>query len=133
MTALYDAVNAIYGRGVSGEVTALGEVVEVLAAAHIRPRQDDGILRQINLSLSPARRDVIVVGFRYEKRDATPTEDHFVFRLRSPTTVEKYYGKRLEEVFPEYEGTHKQRADFGSTPDYGVTFPNTITFNLPRK
>ena len=98
----YEAVNGIYGRALAGELTALGEVVDVLARERIRTRQDDGTLRQINLSVPTVRRDVIVAGLRYEKRDGSHTEDHFVFDCAQPTKIDTRYGKKLEELFKDF-------------------------------
>ena len=113
----------------AGDVEAFEQVVDILAREGIQPRRDDGTLRQINLSVPTMRRDVIVAGLRYVKRDGTHTEDHFVFDLGSPSTVDRFYRAKLEGVFSESRGAHKQRADFDSVPNYGLTFPNTITFN----
>ena len=89
MTTPYDTINAIYDRAVAGEVTALGEVVEVLAAKGIWLRQDDGRLWQINQSTPTISPDIFVVGLRYEKRDGTHTEDQFVFDGTRPSEIKK--------------------------------------------
>ena len=72
-------------------------------------RTKDGSLCEVNLSAMPLRDDVVVLGLRYEKRNGTPTEDHFVMGIDSwqVSSVQPFYKRRLEEVFPEYRGTHK--------------------------
>jgi len=97
----------------------------------IRTRQDDGTLRQINLSVPTVRRAVIVVGQRYEKRDGSHT-DHFVFDCAQPTKIDTRYGQKLEDLFKEYQGAHKQQADFNSIPNFGLTSPNTIALNMSK-
>jgi hypothetical protein len=130
MKTPYNKVTAIYERAIAGDVEALGDIVGVLGNVGITLRQDDGRLRQVNLSTPIVERDVIVAGLRYEKRDGSHSEDHFVFGATFPSEVHRFYGKRLADVFSEYKGTHKQRADFDSVPSYGLTLPNTVTLNI---
>jgi hypothetical protein len=76
----------------------------------------------------------LVLGLRYQKRDTTHTEDHFLFKQEADgIVVTPYYGRGLERVLPEYVGTHKEQVDplprAPSMPSGFVTDPRTITFN----
>jgi hypothetical protein len=112
------------------------DVRGILLQHNIRLRQDDGELVQINVSRPLSSELALVLGLRYQKRDETYTEDHFVFTQEADgVVVTPHYGRRLERVLPEYQGTHKAQADFlphqqvPSTPSQFVTDPRTITFN----
>jgi len=80
-------------------------IVDLLANHGIGLRQDDGSDPKVTISHPTSLPGSMVIGLRYTKLNGTKTEDHFLFQ--SGRTIEKCYRKRLEELFPEYKGTHK--------------------------
>ena len=62
----------------------------------------------MNFSVARSRDETLVVGLRYRKRAGDYSEDTFLFTRGKP--IETCYGKRVEKVLPEYEGTHKAQA-----------------------
>lgn len=95
--------DAIYSENPQGDLHL--QIVNILNNHGIRFRQDDGVNPEITISHPTTRQGTMVVGLRYTKNDGTKTEDHFLFQSDLP--IEKHYGKKLEELFPEYKGTHK--------------------------
>lgn len=81
------------------------EVLALLERHGIKRRQDDGQLVELTFSVAKSRHETLVVGLRYRKRAGDHSEDHFLFTPGEP--IEKCYGKRVEKILPEYEGTHK--------------------------
>lgn len=114
MNPKYIAIERIWERVVMGEsMDVKREILELLSQSKIKPRQDDGELIQINLSIPTSIEAAFVIGLRYIKKDSTYTEDHFLCQkdiqagpnLRE---IEPYYRRRLELLLPEYRSTHKQ-------------------------
>lgn len=81
------------------------QIVNLLTSHGIRLRQDDGVDPKVTISHPTTLPGTMVVGVRYTKNDRTKTEDHFLFQ--PGLQIERCYGKRLEELFSEYKGTHK--------------------------
>jgi hypothetical protein len=109
-------------------------VRRLLLQHDIRLRQDDGELVEINVSLPMSSESALVLGLRYQKRDETYTEDHFMFTQEADgVVVTPYYGRALARVLPEYRDTHKAQTDFlpqvPSTFSQFATDVRTITFN----
>ena len=130
MNSTYVAIENIWTRSQCGEtVDSESEVLTLLLQQGIRPRQDDGELRQVNISMPSSAEHAFVIGLRYIKRDGSCTEDHFLCR-RDGVGIEPHYRCRLEATLPEYRGTHKEQVDFTESPssDSFVTQANTITF-----
>lgn len=82
------------------------DVIGILGKYNIKPRQRDGNLYSVNISIPKSKNNCILVGLRYIKNDKTYTEDHFLFEMNKPIVA--FYKGRLEKVFVEYKGTHKQ-------------------------
>ena len=135
MNTSYVAIENIWTRAQRGEkIDMEGEVLALLLQHRIRPRQDDGELRQINISKASSAAYAFVIGFRYIKRDGSCTEDHYLCR-RDGVGIEPHYGRRLETTLQEYRGTHKEEVDFTEWPSSGgfITQTNTITFTKTTK
>ena len=80
-------------------------IVDLLANHRIRLRQRDGSNPQVTISHPTSLPGSMVVGLRYTKLDGTKTEDYFLFQ--PGRAIERCYGKRLEQLLPEYKGAHK--------------------------
>lgn len=80
-------------------------IVNILDRHGIKLRQKDGTNPKATFSIPTSRQNVFVVGLRYTKNDGTKTEDYFLFEKDKP--IQKCYGKLLEELLPEYKGSHK--------------------------
>ncbi len=136
MNETYSALEDIWKRHLSGEVVDIErEVLGLLSRQDIKIRQDDGDVKQINLSIPTSTEHAFVIGLRYIKRDGTYTEDHFLCQkdVEPSTTrleIEPHYKRRLEFRLPEYRGTHKQQVVFTSTAvkDSNITQVNTISY-----
>jgi hypothetical protein len=84
------------------------KVLALLKKNGIQQRQDDGKLVAVTFSIATSGEpDTFVVGLRYRKRDQSFTEDTFIFTPGN--TIVRCYGKKIESIHPEYEGTHKQQ------------------------
>lgn len=88
-------------------LAATARVLDYLADEDIRPRSDDGDLRRITLSCAQTE-DAIVIGLRYVKKSGVLTEDRFV--VRKDDSIVRHYGNDLDQILPEYAGTHKLQA-----------------------
>lgn len=80
-------------------------VVQLLEDYGVKLRSKDGKLFQVNISLPTSKANSIVVGLRYVKKDNTFTEDLFLFEQNH--NLRCYYKAKLEDILPEYKGTHK--------------------------
>lgn len=80
-------------------------VLALLGKYDIKPRQKDGNLSQLNISIPSSVKNGVVVGLRYTKQNGTKTEDLFLFRADSP--IAKGYKGNLEKILREYKETHK--------------------------
>jgi hypothetical protein len=130
MNSPYSALEDIRNRYLAGECPGFrNEVIKLLSENDIKRREDDGEQIQINTSIPTTIEDLLVTGLRYSKRDGSPTEDHFLFQKNSQK-IKKYYGKGLEQVLPEYKGTHKQPIDFNQR---AFTSANTISVPIDSK
>ena len=116
------------------------EILGLLLQQGIKIRQDDGELKQINISMPTSIQYAFVIGLRYIKKDGTQTEDHFLCRRdigpdAMRLEIEPHYKKRLEFRLPEYRGTHKQQVSFATrNADIGyATHVNTISFYKTNK
>ncbi len=114
----------------------LQEVINLLRGKNIKLRQDDGELRQINISIPTSIKNSFVIGLRYKKRDKTLTEDHFLIKKEIEATeneIIKYQGKKLEQLLTEYKGTHKHQIDISQIENdnnsTAYTSINTISLN----
>ena len=115
------------------DVVVAGEIIDVLKRNDIGLRQDDGDLRQVTLSKPLSVSSGFVVGLRYIKRDGTLTEDLFT-AVAGEHQIKSWYKGSLQELWPEYQGTHKHPVDFtqlAAEPPFAPTLVNTITFLLP--
>lgn len=83
------------------------DVIGILQKHDIKLRQKNGKLYSVNISIPKTKSNCILVGLRYIKRDETYTEDHFLFEQNKPIIV--FYKGKLQKIFTEYEGTHKQQ------------------------
>jgi hypothetical protein len=129
MNDTYLIVENIYSRHRAGvAVDFEREILELLLREGIKQRQDDGALKQINISKPTSIQDGYVVGLRYIKNDGTQTEDHFLFR--KDQVIVCCYRRDLENVLSEYRGTHKMQVQFypPATVDVRPTQVNTVTF-----
>ena len=112
------------------------DVEKLLAEKGITLRQDDGELRQINISIPTSKKNSFVIGLRYEKSDNTFTEDHFLIKKEIETNekeIQDFYRGKLERQLPEYKGTHKQQIDIlrieNGNDSEVYTSVNTICLN----
>ncbi len=80
-------------------------IVDLLFGHGIKLRQKDGTNPRVTFSISTSIANAFVVGVRYTKENGSKTEDLFLFRKNQPIT--KGYKGKLEQVLPEYKGTHK--------------------------
>lgn len=136
VNATYTTIKRIWQRHVGGEVVNFDSEIRQLLVQHgITMRQDDGQLKQINISIPTSIEDAFVIGLRYLKRNGKCTEDLFlcpknlvagITRLQ----IEPYYKGRLEFILPEYRGTHTQQVTFihPAVRSSTVTPVNTIGF-----
>lgn len=93
----------------TSDATQLQRIVPLLYDWGIKTRQDDGQLLWTNLSVPTSIAGTIIIGYRYQKRDASFTEDLFELNQGSPDTVVPYYKGRYEGIQAEYARTHKQQ------------------------
>lgn len=108
MKTKYDQLMCIHDRAVADkDANALGEIPALLSSWGIRCRADDGQLLWTNLSVPTSVAATITIGLRYQKRDASLTEDIFELRKSDPDAVEAFYKGKYQRVRPEYSGTHK--------------------------
>jgi hypothetical protein len=97
----YIAIEGIRNLLVRGESMDIKrEILELLSQSKIKPRQDDGELIQINLSIPTSIEAAFVIGLRYIKKDSTYTEDHFLCRRDAqadtcPGEIKSFYRGRL--------------------------------------
>lgn len=80
--------------------------VDLLKKYKIKLRKKDGKLHEVTFSIPKSKKNSIVLGFRYEKKDGSFSEDLFLFQ-EGKEIVQGYRGK-LEKILPEYKGTHKK-------------------------
>ena len=71
------------------------DAIQILRHEGIKLRQDDGMLRQTNFSIPTSLADAFVLGLRYEKKDGTHAEDHFLFQKGKQ--IECCYKRKLEK------------------------------------
>jgi len=83
------------------------DVLILMSNYNIKPRQKDGALHSVNISIPKSKPDSILVGLRYIKQDKTCTEDAFLFEKGK--SIERFYRGRIEESLPEYKNTHKEQ------------------------
>ena len=83
------------------------DVIDILKNHNIKLRQKDGELYSVNFSIPKSKSNCILVGLRYLKNDRSYTEDHFLFE--KDKIIVTFYKGKLEKVFEEYKGTHKQQ------------------------
>jgi len=108
MTTKYQQIIDIHQQAVAtSDATQLQRIVPLLDAWGIRTRQDDGQLLWTNLSVPTSIAGTIVIGYRYQKRDASFTEDLFELNQSSPDKVTPYFKGSYEDVRAEYARTHK--------------------------
>lgn len=84
--------------------------LEILNKYGVKLRQKDGVFYHITFSIPQSQKDCILIGVRYKKKDNNFTEDHFLFQKNF--CMRKFYKRQIEEVLPEYKGTHKKQAGF---------------------
>lgn len=83
------------------------DVIGILQKYNVKPRQKDGQLYSVNISIPKSKSNCILVGLRYIKNDKTYTEDHFLFEENK--SIVAFYKGKLEKILGEYKGTHKQQ------------------------
>lgn len=107
MDTSFDELKTITDRVYSGDIPLdfHQSIVGILVNYGIGLRQDDGSNPKVTISHPTSLPGSVVVGLRYTKEDGTKTEDHFLFQQGQPIT--RCYGKKLEELIPEYKGAHK--------------------------
>lgn len=81
------------------------QIIKILSDHGIGIRTDDGHDPIVTISYPISVSDAIVVGLRYTKNDDSKTEDLFVFESGKP--IHPYYKGSLEDIYPEYGGSHK--------------------------
>ncbi len=136
VNATYTTIERIWQRHIGGEAVDIESEIRILfAQRELKMRQDDGQLKQINISIPTSLEDAFVVGLRYVKRNGACTEDLFLCpkNLAAGITrleIEPFYKGRLEFILPEYNGTHHQQVIFTQpvAKDGHITSVNTITF-----
>ena len=79
--------------------------VKLLDRYGIELRNKDGDLREVTFSVPKSKKEALVLGVRYQKKDGTFSEDLFLFQKGNP--IQKGYRGELEKILPEYKGTHK--------------------------
>lgn len=142
MNQSYIGIENIWKRYPSGENTNFTQdVINLLSMQSIKVRQDDGELKQVNISIPTSTKDSFVMGLRYLKQDDTFTEDHLLCRKDNEFAgerkeIEPFYKGRLENEVSEYKGTHKQNVmsdsgifqvcEKGNSDSNTVTHVNTI-------
>ena len=133
MNRAYKKLSEIWDQCSMQGNSSLMNIIELLKTHNIIPRQKDGELVQINLSIPKSMEQAYVIGLRYIKNDGTLTEDHFLCEHSSSGVTKEeilHHPKRkLEYKIPEYDGTHKQVVDIQSVaPSLGVTDVSTHSF-----
>jgi hypothetical protein len=84
-------------------------VIRLLKEYGVRMRNKDGKLIQTNISIPKSIPKSILVGIRYQKKDKTHTEDHFLFEKGQK--IQCFYKGSIKEILPEYKGAHKLQID----------------------
>lgn len=136
MNEAYSTLERLWNRHLISEAVDIeDEVLRLLSRQNTKIRQDDGKLKQINLSIPISIKNAYVIGLRYIKKDGTHTEDHYLCqRDAEPSTksleLEPHTDRRLEYLLPEYRGTHKQQVAFTGivAKDGNITQVNTISY-----
>lgn len=106
----YNELKSLTDAVYSGKQEKYGkQVIGILSKYSIRKRQKDGVLHSINISIPRSKKDSILVGLRYLKKDKTYTEDHFLFKRSH--IIAKFYQGKVENILPEYKGTHKLQVE----------------------
>lgn len=110
----YDEIKSITDSIYSGRLQKpTAEIfLVVLNKYGIRLRQKDGVFDHITYSIPNSQKNCILIGIRYKKKDATFTEDHFLFQKNF--SIKKFYKRQIEKVLPEYKGAHKKQSGFHS-------------------
>lgn len=80
--------------------------IALLSKYGIKLRGKDGKLHEATFSVPKTEKDALVLGMRYKKNDDSYSEDLFLFRKNQPIQVG--YRGAIEQVLPEYTGTHKR-------------------------
>lgn len=135
LVAMKDAfaeLEYIWSRCIGGDLeNKEKEILDLLKDQGIRIRQDDGELRQITLSIPTSVNSGFVIGLRYYKRDGTQTEDLFPVEKGYP--VRGYFKGSLQNIWPEYQGTHKQQVVFAMVANEPAPTTLVNTISLVKK
>jgi hypothetical protein len=83
----------------------IGVFIDLLDQYGIKLRQKDGELHEATFSVPKSRKDAIVLGMRYQKKDGTFSEDLFLFEKGK--SIKNGYQGKLEKILPEYKDMHK--------------------------
>lgn len=85
--------------------TVKSDIIKILTKNNIKSREKDGKFYSITVSIPKSRKDCILIGIRYLKKDQSFTEDHFLFEKNKQ--IQRYYRGKIEKELKEYKGTHK--------------------------
>jgi hypothetical protein len=132
MKDAFSELEGIWSRSIENDRKYMFEEILDLLKEQGKPiRQDDGELRQITLSKPKSVSSGFVIGLRYVKRDGTQAEDLCTVEKGRP--IECYYKGRLQQKWPEYRGTHKQKVVFTKTANGPAPTTPVNTMSLVRR
>jgi len=130
-------VNNIWNSYLNSEKsTFVPDILKILSSQQIKLRADRSKLIQITLS-KPKSDEAFIIGLRYVKIDSTFTEDHYLCPKNKPTKfltndIKLYPKRHLENLLPEYQGTHKQQINIESIErltDQKISITNVSTLS----
>lgn len=84
--------------------------INLLNKYGIKLRQKDGKFIEVNFSIPKIKKNSIVLGLRYQKKDSSYSEDLFVFQLDHK--IVKGTKSDMEKILPEYKNTHKGNPNY---------------------
>lgn len=136
MNSAYMKLKQIWDDCSTEGTGSLTRIVPLLNEHGIKPRQKDGVLRQIILSVPTSKEKSYVVGLRYIKNDGTFTEDHFLCEeegvgLKGEEIVH-HPKRKLEFELSEYKGTHKEIPTLGAVNNI-TSITDVSTYSYVKK
>lgn len=94
----------------TGLMPDINVFIDLLRKYGYKLRQDDGDLNHATFSVPESKKDALVLGLRYLKKNGTWTEDHFLFH--KDKAIAPHYRGKMERILSEYKGTHKKQGGF---------------------
>lgn len=107
----YIEIKAVLDLGYkNGDMPSETVFLEILKRYGMPPRGHGNQLIQVNYSIASSK-EAIVIGLRYKKTydpdNLFYSEDYAVFMPGA--SMQKYYGKQIDSILPEYTSMHKRQ------------------------